>query len=81
MKRRSVRRRATGSRPKPADRTWAVIGTHYVNTDLTHAEALAEAKDLVNRKQHAVVTTNEAARRMIQNNAGLQVASMPDMKF
>jgi hypothetical protein len=73
--------RAVATGPNLTDRAWAVIGTHYVKMELTYSEAMADAKDLVSRKQHAVVVTNEAAQRMIQNNAGLQVASMPDMKF
>jgi len=44
---------------------WAVIADHYVNVDLTHQEALAEAKELRLRKQPGVVvTTSEAARRL-----------------
>jgi hypothetical protein len=60
---------------------WAVIADHYLNFNLTHADAFAEAKDLVARKQHAVVVTNETARRMIQANTELSVATLPDMKF
>ena len=47
---------------------WAVVAAHYVNFDLTHAEALAEAEDLRRRNQPGVsVITNEAARRLLQD--------------
>jgi hypothetical protein len=71
----------TPARPQLTDNAWAVIADHYLNMNLTHADALAEAKELVSRKQHAVVVTNAAALRMAKNSAGIAVASMPDMKF
>jgi fructose-1-phosphate kinase PfkB-like protein len=52
-----------------------------LNYPLTHDEALADARELVKRNQHAVVVTLAAAREMIKNSAGVTVASMPDMKF
>lgn len=60
---------------------WAVVGDHYLNMNLTHDEAREEAKELRERKQCAVVVTNEAARRMIESTIGLTDASLPDMKF
>lgn len=53
-----------------AKRRWAVIATHYVNTDLTHAEAVAEADDLRRRNQTGVsVVTNRVAQQLIQDEA------------
>jgi hypothetical protein len=60
---------------------WAVVADHYLNMNLTHDEARQEATDLRERKQCAVVITNEAARRMVENTIGIGEASMPDMKF
>jgi len=60
---------------------WAVVSDHYLNMNLTHDEAREEAKELRERRQAAVVVTNEAARRMVESTIGLTVASMPDMKF
>ena len=72
---------ATASRPQLSDPEWAVIGDHYLSYGLTHDQATAEARDLVTRKQHAVVVTNDTAERMITNSAGVAVPSMPDLKF
>lgn len=60
---------------------WAVVADHYLNMNLTHDEARDEAQALRERKQAAVVVTNEAARRMVESTIGITVASMPDMKF
>ena len=49
-------------------RCWAVIAAHYVNYDLTHAEAVIEARDLRRRKQRGVaVVTNNVAKRMLKS--------------
>jgi len=51
-------------------RRWAVIAPYYVNMDLTHAEAVAEAEDLRRRNQPGVsIVTNHAARQLIQGEA------------
>lgn len=56
--------------PRKSDltkRRWAVIAPHYVNMDLTHADAIAEAADLRRRNQTGVtVVTNHTAQQLIQ---------------
>jgi hypothetical protein len=60
--------RLSGRNSRLNKRCWAVIAVHYVNYDLTHAEAVAEAKDLRRRKQRGVaVVTNNAAKRMLNS--------------
>jgi hypothetical protein len=56
--------------------------TKHVSLDLTHDEARAEAAGLKQRKQRGIViTTSDAARRMVTANAGVGVATPPDVKF
>lgn len=69
------------SAPALSEKTWAVIGAHYFNFGLTHQEAIAEARDLARRKQHAVVVTQAVAQRMIDSAIGVGVATPPDMRF
>ena len=46
-------------------RHWVVIAAYYISDDLTHSEALAEAKDLRRRKQRGVaILTNRALSKL-----------------
>jgi len=59
---------ATTQQGELHERCWAVIAVHYVSCDLTHAEALAEAKDLQTRNQPGVtIVTNEVAYRLFES--------------
>ena len=54
-------------------RRWAVISAFYVNFDLTHSEALAEAEDLQRRGQlGATVISNRAAHKTLEQNPSLE---------
>jgi len=57
------------------------MGSHYLNLGLTHSEAIADARDLGRRKQHAIVITRAAAERMIEQAVAIGSSSLPDMKF
>lgn len=61
---------------------WAVIGQSYLNYGLTHAQAVAEAKDLVARGQHAWIVTNEAAKRLVETSAsGVSLNMSTELRF
>lgn len=57
------------------------MANHYLNVGLTHGEAIAEARDLRRRKQHAIVITQAAAQRMIEEAAAIGYTWLPDSRF
>lgn len=73
--------KAASPRPQLHERKWAVIGAHYFNDGLTHAEAAAEAADLTRRKQRGFVVTEETARRLVELAINPEPAAASDMRF
>lgn len=64
--------RDSKSTPPLNQKRWAVISAYYVNFDLTHAEAVKEARDLQRRGQlGTAVVTNRAAHKALEYNPSL----------